>query len=55
MNNTSKSLVHGAVSVLLFGIPLVLMSNNTGLDLTIGGLLTATYHGLLMWSQSSNS
>jgi hypothetical protein len=52
MNTTTKSLIHGAVSVVLFAIPLVLSSNNPGLTLTVGGILNAIYHMLVAYGST---
>lgn len=40
MNN---KVIHLIASVVLFGIPMILASHSTFLDLTVGGLLNAIY------------
>jgi hypothetical protein len=47
MPNYLRSLVHGAVSVVLFAIPLALASHSPMLDLTLGGVLNMVYHFLV--------
>lgn len=53
MSVIKKSVIHGVTSVLLFGLPIILMSNAPWLNLTIGGVLNAMYHSIVFWSKGS--
>lgn len=39
----TNKIIHWLASIVLFGIPMILASHSTILDLTVGGLLNAIY------------
>jgi len=48
MSNSLKSIIHGGVSIIAFIIPFILISHSPILDYTIGGVLNAIYHFVLL-------
>lgn len=47
MNNSTKAIVHGLVSAVLFALPLVINLNAPWESLSIGAVLNAIYHYLV--------
>jgi hypothetical protein len=49
MSITTKSIVHGLVGAVLFGLSMFMTSGNPALGLTVGGVLTFVYHAIYGW------